>query len=115
MRSFAAIAAFAAGANALVGRGNTCCFHLDASGGASGTVGQLGDGQNRLGGGLPVAKFCIDSSGSITSNNSGCILTRKLLNYPNASPERRENIGIEMGLLKKTNFSGSSPYHSIPM
>lgn len=76
MKNVVAVAAFAAGANALVGRSNTCCFGLSASGGVSGTIGQLGDGQNRVRGGLPPAQFCIDSNGAITdSSGRGCILT----------------------------------------
>ncbi|PWY86069.1 hypothetical protein BO70DRAFT_289373 [Aspergillus heteromorphus CBS 117.55] len=76
MKTFTTLAAFAAGTNALVGRGNTCCFHLTASGGASGTIGQLGDGQNRIGGGLPETQFCIDSNGSIAdSSGRGCVVT----------------------------------------
>ncbi|PYI03741.1 hypothetical protein BO78DRAFT_409650 [Aspergillus sclerotiicarbonarius CBS 121057] len=76
MKNYATLAAFAAGANALVGRSDSCCFHLTASGGASGTVGQLGDGQNRIGGGLPETQFCIDSNGGITdSSGRGCVVT----------------------------------------
>lgn len=78
MKSFFGIAAFAAGTRALVTRGGSCCFHLTASGGSSGSVGQLSDGQNRIGdNSLSPAQFCIDS-GSITDGNGrGCILTRK--------------------------------------
>ncbi|KAL4784826.1 ubiquitin 3 binding protein But2 C-terminal domain-containing protein [Aspergillus varians] len=76
MRNFVTVAAFAAGANALVSRDTSCCFHITASGEASGPVGQLGDGQNRIGGGLPEGQFCIDSDGSITDGSGrGCILT----------------------------------------
>ncbi|GES62407.1 GPI anchored cell wall protein [Aspergillus terreus] len=76
MRNFATVAAFAAGANALVSRGGNCCFHLKATGGASGTIGQLDDGQNRVYGGLSEAQFCIDSNGAITDENGrGCIVT----------------------------------------
>jgi hypothetical protein len=80
MRNFAAFAAFAASAQALVSRDTSCCFHLTASGGASGPVGQLGDGQNRVGGdsgSLPEGQFCINTDGSITDGSGrGCILTR---------------------------------------
>ncbi|RDK47142.1 hypothetical protein M752DRAFT_70470 [Aspergillus phoenicis ATCC 13157] len=76
MKNVATLAAFAAGANALVGRSDSCCFHLTASGDASGTIGQLGDGQNRIGGGLPATQFCIDSNGGITdSSGRGCVVT----------------------------------------
>ncbi|CAI7580775.1 unnamed protein product [Penicillium glandicola] len=77
MRNFIALAAFAAGANALVGRTDSCCFHLTSSGGASGELGQLSDGQNRIGDNtLQPAQYCIDSNGAITdSKGRGCILT----------------------------------------
>jgi hypothetical protein len=102
MKTAAAIAAFVAGANALVARDATCCFGLTASGGASGTIGQLGDGQNRIGGGLPPAQFCIDSSGGIKdSSGRGCILTRKsMLQTPN---------------IKKSRLRVRSPYHPVPV
>ncbi|KAF5014844.1 hypothetical protein F66182_14034, partial [Fusarium sp. NRRL 66182] len=77
MKTCATVAALAAGANALALRGESCCFTLTASGGTSGTVGQLNDGQNRIGGGLPPATFCITPGGTITdSSGRGCILTR---------------------------------------
>ncbi|KAJ5264853.1 hypothetical protein N7505_007646 [Penicillium chrysogenum] len=77
MRNFITIAAFAAGTNALVGRSDSCCFHLTSSGDASGKLGQLSDGQNRIGDtSLSPAQYCIDSKGAITdSNGRGCILT----------------------------------------
>lgn len=78
MKSFATIVAFAASANALAIRSDSCCFGVTASGGASGTVGQLSDGQNRIGGGLSPASYCISPSGVITdSSGRGCILTRE--------------------------------------
>lgn len=78
MKSVITIATLAAGANALVARTSSCCFHLTAAGGASGSVGQLSDGQNRIGGGLPPGTYCIGPNGGITDGNGrGCILTRK--------------------------------------
>ncbi|KAH1436265.1 hypothetical protein KXW65_004535 [Aspergillus fumigatus] len=76
MKNFASLAALAVGANALVTRDNTCCFHLAASGGASGPIGQLDDGQNRVFGNLPEGEFCINSDGGIIDGHGrGCILT----------------------------------------
>ncbi|KAJ5799059.1 uncharacterized protein N7518_001127 [Penicillium psychrosexuale] len=77
MKNFITIAAFAASTNALVSRSDSCCFHLTSSGGASGELGQLSDGQNRIGdSSLSPAQYCIDSTGAITdSNGRGCILT----------------------------------------
>lgn len=70
------VAALAAGANALVARQSTCCFDLTVAGQVSGTLGQLSDGQVRIGGGLSPSTFCISSNGTISdSNGRGCILT----------------------------------------
>lgn len=67
---------FAASASALVSRANPCCFGLTVNPG--GIVGQLADGQNRIGGGLPKGTFCIDSNGALTDGKGrGCILTRR--------------------------------------
>jgi hypothetical protein len=70
-----------AGASALtIPRANkeTCDFTLTASGGKSGTIGQLHDGQNRIGGGLPPHHFKIHDGGiTDDSGEKGCILTRK--------------------------------------
>lgn len=80
MKNFAAIAALAAGAHALVPRDSSCCFKLTAAGGVPGTLGQLSDGQNRILGPLPPAEYCIDSAGGIKdSKGRGCILTRKFV------------------------------------
>jgi hypothetical protein len=68
--------ALASGASAFVlPRGDGCCFEVTASGGKSGTVGQLGDGQNRIGGGLAPATYCINNGGITDANGRGCILT----------------------------------------
>jgi hypothetical protein len=80
MISTFAAAAVIATANALVA-GDTviCCFSLSATGGASGPVGQIDDGQARLGSGLQPGQFCIDSSGEIKDGiGRGCFLTRML-------------------------------------
>lgn len=65
-----ATAAFVAATNAFVARTSTCCFGLSVSGtgATTGTVGQLSDGQNRVGGGLAPASYCIDSTGAITDS-----------------------------------------------
>jgi len=75
MNTFIFTLALVAGANAIIPRWNPCCFHLSASGSVTGTVGQLGDGQNRVNGPLSPAEYCI-VDGSITdANGRGCILT----------------------------------------
>ncbi|KAF1969148.1 hypothetical protein BU23DRAFT_601697 [Bimuria novae-zelandiae CBS 107.79] len=68
--------AFAVGFSALAIRQSQQCFQLQASSGASGTLGQLGDGQNRIGGGYGAACYCLDSNGGFADTNGrGCILT----------------------------------------
>ncbi|KKA22861.1 GPI anchored cell wall protein [Rasamsonia emersonii CBS 393.64] len=110
MKTVGTIAAIAVGANALVARDATCCFGLTASGGASGTIGQLGDGQNRIGGGLPPAQFCIDSSGGIKdSSGRGCILTPPTSQFQcdqGAAPTNGFSISPEGTLL----YQGSSHF-----
>ncbi|KKK19307.1 hypothetical protein AOCH_000614 [Aspergillus ochraceoroseus] len=110
MKNFATFAAFAAGANALVSRDNSCCFHITASGKTSGTVGQLGDGQNRIGGGLPEAQFCLDSNGGITDGSGrGCIITSPTTQFQcdlGATPET----GFSISSSGELEFQGSSAF-----
>lgn len=65
------------GASALVVPRSSYSFGLTASGGEAGTIGQLADGQNRIGGGLAAATFTISNGGIIDAAGRGCILTRK--------------------------------------
>lgn len=52
-----------------------CCFKLHTYGGAEGTVGQLYDGQNRIGGHYEPAVYCIRGDAIYDSEGRGCILT----------------------------------------
>ena len=53
-----------ANSNALVSRGDSCCFSITAQGGPGGKLGQIYDGQNRIGDqGAPVGSYCINSQG----------------------------------------------------
>jgi hypothetical protein len=86
MKNLAIVAALAADSNAhaLAPRGPPgCCFKLTASGGTTGPVGQLIDGQNRIGGGLSPVTYCIDKDGEIAdSSDRPCILTREFTSLP---------------------------------
>ncbi|KAF2197613.1 hypothetical protein GQ43DRAFT_424203 [Delitschia confertaspora ATCC 74209] len=58
----------------------SCCFQLAAQGPplaptTSGILGQLGDGQVRVGGNYTPATFCMSNSRIIDANQRGCILT----------------------------------------
>ncbi|KAI9839267.1 MAG: hypothetical protein M1819_003261 [Sarea resinae] len=65
------------GASAAVTRRQTtgCPFQLTASGSESGTVGELTDGQVRIGGGLTQSTFTILNGAITDQNGKGCILT----------------------------------------
>lgn len=73
------IAALATGssASALLPRHyqEECCFSLWTYGGAPGTVGQIYDGQNRIGGGYPPATYCLRGDQIYDQKGRGCILT----------------------------------------
>lgn len=76
MKTFATVAGLAVGASAaILPRADDCCFQLSASGGTSGTLGQLDDGQNRVGGGLGQATYCINGGKITDESGRGCILT----------------------------------------
>ncbi|KAI1002403.1 hypothetical protein K3495_g5795 [Podosphaera aphanis] len=67
----------AAAANA----SSPCLFHLHASGGISGPVWQLDDGQLRVGGDHECADFTIKDGGITDSKGSGCILTPEVRQF----------------------------------
>ncbi|KAJ5891565.1 GPI anchored cell wall protein [Penicillium subrubescens] len=80
MKSFCFLAALATSTNALAlfPRAEVpCCFNLNVSGEVIGPLGQLTDGQSRVGdNSLSQSLFCINSTGVITdSTGKGCIIT----------------------------------------
>jgi len=98
-----------AGVDAYVAQRDTCCFHLSASGTVSGTIGQLDDGQNRQGGGLPEAQYCITDSSITDANGRGCILTPPTTQFQcdvGATPSSGFSIGCDGTL----SYQGSSTF-----
>ncbi|RQM05652.1 hypothetical protein DH86_00003451 [Scytalidium sp. 3C] len=92
---------------------STCTFQLSASGGQSGTVGQLGDGQNRIGGGLPQATYTINNGAITDSAGRGCILTSPTTQWQcdtGASPTS----GFDIGANGQVTYSGSSTFYACP-
>ena len=80
MKSAYSALGFALGASAaVVFPRDQCCFGLTASGGVSGDVGQLVDGQNRIAqtAGLDQqnGQYCINNGEVTDGNGRGCILT----------------------------------------
>jgi hypothetical protein len=78
MKTLVSLLLLVSSANAIVTRWAPCCFHLDASGAVTGTVGQLDDGQARVNGPLSPSQFCIADGAITDANGRGCILTREL-------------------------------------
>jgi hypothetical protein len=79
MKPVLTLGVFAFGAKALNGL-DICCFKLTADTSSTpGTIGQLNDGQDRLGGRLLPTEYCMDSNGAIfDSNGRECILSCRL-------------------------------------
>ncbi|KAJ4296191.1 hypothetical protein N0V90_006235 [Kalmusia sp. IMI 367209] len=106
--------AFAVGSSALAIRQSQQCVQLQASGGASGTLGQLSDGQNRVGGGYGAACYCLDSNGGFTdSNGRGCILTPPTTQFQcdeGASPTN--GFAINGG---SVTYNGNSKFYACPV
>lgn len=94
MRYALSVAAFGIGASALsVPR--SCTFSLTASGGVSGPVGTLSDGQNRVGGDQETEQYTINNGAVINSFGNGCILTPEVKqwqcdeNFPRTYPQEK--------------------------
>jgi hypothetical protein len=117
------------GASAVAVPRSSCSFELTASGGESGTIGQLSDGQNRIGGGFSPATFTINNGGIIDSAGRGCILTRKLtlisrFFITNSSSASVEQFQCDQGVSPTYSFaidnndtltySGSSVFYACP-
>ncbi|EUC43805.1 hypothetical protein COCMIDRAFT_99865 [Bipolaris oryzae ATCC 44560] len=102
------------GANALVARSDTQCYTLKASGGAQGILGQLGDGQNRIGDNLPTGCYCLCDGGFTDSNGRGCILTPPTTQFQcdvGASP----TYGFAVGSDGSVTYNGSGTFYACPV
>lgn len=106
--------AFGLGANALVARSSTQCYQLKASGGAEGILGQLGDGQNRVGDHLPNGCYCLTDGGFTDSKGRGCILTPPTTQFQcdvGASPTG----GFAVGSDGSVTYKGDSTFYACPV
>ncbi|PMD24454.1 hypothetical protein NA56DRAFT_656185 [Hyaloscypha hepaticicola] len=101
------------GASAFAVPRSSCSFELTASGGQSGTIGQLSDGQSRIGGGLSAATFTINNGGIIDSAGRGCILTPSVEQF-----QCDQGVGPTYGFSIDSNetltYSGSSVFYACP-
>ncbi|KAH4257781.1 hypothetical protein HBI04_221810 [Parastagonospora nodorum] len=106
--------AFGLSANALVAREAAQCVQLQASGGVSGVFGQLGDGQNRVGGGHSTGCYCLSNGGFTDSNGRGCILTPPTTQFQcdvGAAPSTGFAIGSNGGITS----NGSGKFYACPV
>ncbi|KAF2722486.1 hypothetical protein K431DRAFT_211176, partial [Polychaeton citri CBS 116435] len=90
-----------------------CCFQLTASGGVSGSVGQLNDGQNRVGGGYSPATYCINGGSIIDNNDRGCILTPPTTQFQcdqGATPTS----GFTISSSGQIQYNGSNAFYACP-
>lgn len=105
---------FGLGANALVARdASQQCIKIMASGGVSGTLGQLYDGQNRVGGNLPTGCYCLSNGGFTDSKGRGCILTPPTTQFQcdvGASP----TTGFMIGSNGDITYNGSGKFYACP-
>lgn len=90
------------------------CIQLKASGGASGLLGQLDDGQNRIGGGHPTGCYCLSNGGFTDSNGRGCILTPPTTQFQcdvGATPTS----GFSIGSDGSVTYNGSGKFYACPV
>jgi len=112
MKSFIG-AGLVIGASAAAVPKDQCCFQLTASGGAQGSIGQLGDGQNRIGGGFPSATYCISNGGITDKNGRGCILTPPTTQFQcdaGATP----TYGFSIGQGGEVQYKGNQQFYACP-
>ncbi len=112
MKYSLATLAFGLGASAVTVP-RSCTFTLTASGGQSGVVGQLGDGQNRIGGGHPTGSYTVKNGQIIDASGRGCILTPPTSQFQcdvGATPTG----GFSVGCHGEVTYNGSSKFYACP-
>ncbi|KAK4542739.1 hypothetical protein LTR36_006311, partial [Oleoguttula mirabilis] len=113
MHTAIAAAAFAIGASAAIIPRQQCCFSLTASGGQSGTLSQLSDGQNRIGGSGSTASYCIDNGGITDSSGRGCILTPPTTQFQCDAGAASQS-GFSISASGQLSYNGSSTFYACP-
>ncbi|KAF2089597.1 hypothetical protein K490DRAFT_37086 [Saccharata proteae CBS 121410] len=114
MRYALAPLAFGLGASAAILPRSDCCFQLTSSGGVSGSMSQLSDGQNRVGGsGGSAATYCINNGAITDSNGRGCILTGATTQFQcdsGSSP----TTGFSISSSGELEYNGSGTFYACP-
>lgn len=91
-----------------------CCFAIAASGGVSGIVGQLYDGQVRVGPDFGGGTFCINNGAITDSQGRGCILT-----YPTTQLQCDQgavpSIGFSISSTSQILYGGNPTFYACPV
>ena len=111
--SASASLAFAVGASAASIKRDTCSYNLTASGGQSGLVGQLDDGQLRILGNHPTATFTINNGETTDSKGRPCYLTSEASQYQ-CDTGMSATGGFAIGADGTYSHSGSSVFYACP-
>lgn len=113
MKSFFYPAAFAAVGSAALLRRDQCCFEITASGGVTGVMGQLADGQNRLNASLPAATYCYSNGGITDEEGRGCIVTttNDATHQFQCDEDTRAQAGFSIGSNGTLSFDGSDQFY----
>jgi len=91
----------------------TCTFGLKATGSQSGQIGQLDDGQNRIGGNLPKGTYSIINGEITDGQGRGCILTPPTKQFQcdqGAAPTS----GFLVGENGELSYKGSHEFYACP-
>lgn len=91
----------------------TCTFGLTATGGQSGQIGQLDDGQNRIGGKLPKGTYSINNGEIVDSRGRGCILTGPTTQFQ-CDQGAKPTGGFSIGQNGELSFEGSHRFYACP-
>jgi len=112
MKSAISTLALALGANVVLAR-DMCHFQLTTSGWVSGVVGQLDDGQNRVGGSFPTGSYTIDNGAFTDDQGRGCILTPPTSQFQcdvGAAPTP----GFSIDCDGSVSYEGSATFYACP-
>ncbi|KAK2623631.1 hypothetical protein QTJ16_006812 [Diplocarpon rosae] len=92
---------------------SSCWFGITASGEQSGSLGQLDDGQIRIGGGLAPASFSI-TNGAITDGDGfGCILTDDVEQFQ-CDQGKSPITGFSIGDNGSLSYAGNATFYACP-
>lgn len=102
------------GASAIVAREPGQCVQLRASGGVSGILRQIGDGQNSIGGDNPFGCYCLSNVGFTDSSGRGCILTAPTTQLQCDIGASRTT-GFSIGSSGMVTYNGGSTFYACPV